>query len=77
MKCPHCEGTGVLAEATFGAMVIQARRASGMTQHELAMKSGLSRGQLANIETDRSDVPLKTLQRIAEALGLAARDLIP
>lgn len=77
MKCPHCEGTGVLAEVTFGALVVQARRAVGLTQHELSVKSGVSRTQLANIETDRSDVPLKTLQRIADGLGISAKELIP
>lgn len=77
MKCPHCEGTGVLTEPSFGAMVIAARKAAGLTQHEVAAKAAISRGQLANIETDRTDVPLKTLQRIADALGVSAKDLVP
>lgn len=77
MKCPHCEGTGVLDSPTFGVLVVQARKQAGLTQHELSVKSGISRGQLANIETDRTDVPLKTLSRIADALGLSAKDLIP
>jgi transcriptional regulator with XRE-family HTH domain len=77
VKCPHCDGTGQLNEATFGALVIQARMAAGLTQHEAAMKAAISRGQLANIETDRTDVPLKTLLRIAEALGVEPKDLLP
>lgn len=77
MKCPHCDGTGVLDAPSFGTLVIAARKASGMTQHELAAKSAISRGQLANIETDRTDVPLKTLQRIADALGISAKELVP
>lgn len=58
-------------------MIIVARKAAGMTQHELAMKAAISRGQLANIETDRTDVPLKTLGRIADALVVSAKDLLP
>ena len=77
MKCPHCAGTGQLDHPTFGAMVIEARKAAGLTQHELAMKAAISRGQLANIETDRTDVPLKTLSRIADALGVPTRELVP
>lgn len=77
MRCPHCEGTGELSKPTFGAMVIVARNAAGLTQHELAMRAAMSRGQLANIETDRTDVPIKTLQRIADALGVSAKDLLP
>lgn len=67
----------MLSEPSFGAMIIVARKAAGMTQHELAMRAGISRGQLANIETDRTDVPLKTLGRIADALGVSAKDLLP
>lgn len=77
MKCPHCAGTGVLEHPTFGAMVMEARKAAGLTQHELAAKSAISRGQLANIETDRTDVPIRTLQRIADALGISAKELVP
>lgn len=77
MKCPHCEGSGILEAPTFGALVIAARKAAGLTQHEVASRSAISRGQLANIETDRTDVPLKTLQRIADALGISAKELVP
>lgn len=77
MKCPHCDGSGELADPSFGALLMVARKAAGLTQHELAAKAALSRGQLANIETDRTDVPIKTLQRLADALGIHARDLIP
>jgi transcriptional regulator with XRE-family HTH domain len=77
MKCPHCAGTGQLEHATLGALVIEARKAAGLTQHELAMKAAISRGQLANIETDRTDVPIKTLLRIADGLGISAKELMP
>jgi transcriptional regulator with XRE-family HTH domain len=48
-----------------------------MTQAELASKAGLSRGQLANIEVGRTDMPIKTLQRIAVALDCSAKELLP
>ena len=76
MKCPHCNGSGELA-ATFGALVKQARQAKNLTQQDAAERAGMSRGQLANIETDRTDVPLKTLLRLAEGLGVSAKDLVP
>ena len=77
MKCPHCDGTGVLDAPTFGALVLAARNARGMTQHELSAQAGLSRGQIANIETGRTDAPLSTLTRIATALGVSMNDLVP
>lgn len=48
-----------------------------MTQLELASRAAISRAQIANLETDRTDVPVKTLLRIADALGVPARDLMP
>ena len=77
MKCPHCDGTGELENITFGALIIARRKLAGMTQAELAEKAVITRGQIANIETDRSDIPLKTLARIADALGCSMKDLVP
>jgi transcriptional regulator with XRE-family HTH domain len=79
VKCPHCNGTGeiALAEATVGDMILAARKARQMTQEKLAGSVGLSRAQIANIEAGRSDVPLKTLARFADALGTTMRDLVP
>ena len=77
MKCPHCNGTGELQETTTGALVVAHRKACGMTQNELAMAAGVSRGQIANIETDRTDIPLKTLMRIANALSISMKELVP
>lgn len=79
MKCPHCLGTGELAAEAIhvGSMIMAARRAKGMTQMELSEKAMMGRAQIANLEAGRSDLPTKTLIRIAEALGVRAGDLIP
>jgi transcriptional regulator with XRE-family HTH domain len=76
MKCPYCNGSGELA-ATMGAMIRQSREEKGLTQLEVANGAGLSRTQITNIELDRTDVPTKTLMRIAQALGVRAGDLLP
>lgn len=76
MKCPHCNGTGELA-ATFGALVAATRNAKGLTQQVVSERAGMSRSQLANIETDRTDVPVKTLMRIADALEVSPKELLP
>lgn len=79
IKCPHCDGTGriALSQSSFGDMILAARKAKQMTQEKLAVTVGLSRAQIANIEAGRSDVPLKTLARFADALGTTMRDLVP
>jgi transcriptional regulator with XRE-family HTH domain len=77
MKCPFCDGSGHLDAATTGALVMTKRKSQGLTQIQLAERCGLSRGQIANIEVDRSDIPLKTLARIAASLECSMKDLVP
>lgn len=79
VKCPHCDGSGRLAleRASTGDMILAARKAADMTQEQLAGKVGLSRAQVANIEGGRSDMPLRTLARFAEALNVRAKELVP
>lgn len=79
IKCPHCDGTGKigLEAATVGDMILAARKAKNLTQAELATAVGLSRAQIANLEAGRSDLPMKTLSRFADALGVTMRELVP
>lgn len=79
IKCPHCNGTGTIGldAATVGDMILAARKGRKMTQAELANAVGLSRAQIANLESGRSDLPMKTLSRFADALGTTMRALVP
>jgi len=58
-------------------MILTARKIAGLTQAELAPKVGLSRGQVANIEGGRSDLPMRQLAKFAAALGCGMKDLVP
>lgn len=62
---------------TVGEKIMIARRSADLTQQELADRAGVTRPQIANIEGGRSDIPTKTLMRIAEALGCRPGDLFP
>ena len=77
MKCPHCKGTGELVVFGIGDLVKAHRNGAGLTQEEVAEKSGISRAQIANIEAGRSDIPVKTFMRLAEAIGCKAGELLP
>ena len=79
IKCPHCDGSGRMAmeRLNVGDLIHAQRKARGMTQDELCQKVLLSRAQIANIEGGRSDIPLKTLARFADALGCTMKDLVP
>lgn len=50
----------------IGKVVKESRLKSGMTQQELAIKSGTTRNYISRIENDRSDIELGTLKKIIE-----------
>ena len=50
----------------LGEMIRKARIENGITQQELARKSGTSRTYISRIENDRSDLEIATLRKIIE-----------
>ena len=50
--------------------LVQARRAHGLTQAELAEKAGLSRMAVQKAESGTTDPRLSTLQVMARAMGM-------
>lgn len=50
----------------IGQMIKKARLKSGLTQEDLAAKSGTSRSYISRIENERSDLELNTLKKIIE-----------
>jgi len=56
----------------IGQMIREARLKSGLTQQDLAVKSGTTRTYISRIENDRSDLELGTLRKIIET-GLGKR----
>ena len=53
----------------IGVLIQQARKEKGMTQEELAVKVGTSKGNISRIENSSKDVRFSTLQKIIE-IGL-------
>lgn len=60
-----------------GAEIRRRRERMGKTQDELAIRVGLSRASVANLEAGRQAVPLHHLVEVAAALGVSAADLLP
>lgn len=50
----------------IGQLIREARLKSGLTQKDLALKSGTSRTYISRIENDRSDLEISTLRKIIE-----------
>jgi transcriptional regulator with XRE-family HTH domain len=56
---------------------IKALRAKqGLTQDELAERSGLNRVHLYRLETGQQSITLRTMKLIADALEVRVRDLV-
>lgn len=70
---PHL---GQRLELRFGNAVRAARERKGFTQERLAEVASLNRSYLGEIERGLVTPSLATISKIAEALGLAASELI-
>lgn len=57
--------------------VKKCRKEKGLTQMELAEKGGLRQPQISRLEAGVHSPSLKTLEKIANALGIAVGDLDP
>ncbi|MCM1530592.1 MAG: helix-turn-helix transcriptional regulator [Alistipes sp.] len=49
--------------------IIDARKSSGITQKELSQKSGIAQGDISKLENGNANPSLRTLQRLAAAMG--------
>jgi transcriptional regulator with XRE-family HTH domain len=67
-------GNGIMH---IGAIVEYRRKRLGLTQEELAERSGLSQAQVSRLESGKSkNITIESLRRIARILGCSAADLL-
>jgi len=64
LKYSHPEKSELLIK--IGKLIRDIRLKAGLTQQELALRSGTTRNYISRIENDRSDVELGTLRKIIE-----------
>lgn len=59
-------------EPEFAIMqvMIDARKASGMTQKQLAEKTGINQADISKLESGNANPSLRTLQRLAKGMGM-------
>ena len=67
---------GVRMRETFGVRLKKIRKQKGMTQKELAEKSGLPQSQICRYEKDILSPTLNTFEWICAALGVSATELL-
>lgn len=61
---------------TVGRRIAQLRTAKGITQQVLSDLAGIERSHLARLELGEREAGLRMLEKIADALGIAPRDLL-
>ena len=50
--------------------IIDARKASGLTQKELSEKTGIAQGDISKLENGNANPSVRTLQRLAAGMGM-------
>jgi transcriptional regulator with XRE-family HTH domain len=63
-------------EHLVGERIQAIRQKQGITQDQLAERTGLNRVHLYRLETGRQSMTLRTLKIIANTLGVRAADLL-
>ena len=53
--------------------MIDARKASGMTQKQLADKTGIAQADISKLERGNANPSLRTLQRLAAGMGMQVK----
>ena len=75
MTCPRCGGAGVV-DATLGDRIVLFRKRKKITQEELSAAIGLSRAQIANIESGRVSTTIKNIIAIADFFNITTDKLL-
>lgn len=58
------------AEFSIIQALIDARHASGMTQKDLAERTGIAQADISKLENGNANPSLRTLKRLAEGMGM-------
>lgn len=61
------EAVDLQDQEQYGSLIRSARIAAGLTQEQLAQRSGTSRFYISRLENNRTDVELSTIRKIVEA----------
>lgn len=61
------------SEYTIIQATIDARKSKGLIQKELSIRSGIAQGDISKLENGNANPSIKTLQRLAIAMGKALR----
>lgn len=58
------------AEFSIIQAMLDARKTAGLTQKELAARTGIAQADISKLENGNANPSLKTLKRLAEGMGM-------
>ena len=58
------------AEFSIIQAILDARTAAGLTQKDLATRTGIAQADISRLENGNANPSLRTLQRLAEGMGM-------
>ena len=72
MKDPAFKAESDALEPEFSIIqaMIDARKASGLTQQQLAEKTGIAQADISKLENGSANPSLRTLRRLAAGMGM-------
>jgi transcriptional regulator with XRE-family HTH domain len=75
LKNPEFKAEYDALEPDFSIMqaIIDARKESGMTQKQLAEKSGITQADISRMEKGNANPSLRTLQRLAAGMNMRVK----
>ena len=80
MKDPEFEAEWKALEPEYQIMraIVEARKKSHLTQQQLSQMTGINQADISKLETGNCNPSLRTLNRLAEGLGMMLRvEFIP
>lgn len=63
--------------ARFGKCLREVREEAGISQEKLAELAGLHRTYVSSVERGKNNISLVNIEKLALALGVSMRDLMP
>ena len=75
MKDPEFKKEYDALEPEFAIIqaIIDARKHSGLTQKQLAEKTGIAQTDISKLENGNANPSIKTLQRLADGMGMTLK----
>lgn len=58
------------AEFSFVQTMLDARKSAGLTQKDLAERTGIAQADISKLENGNANPSLRTLQRLADGMGM-------